>query len=126
MSKSFILHCWVTKSNFKNIKLHFELLTQSRLILEIQLSLCLVPLEGHQEKTSSFFWTLNKDIFHITISCCLHWKTWDSKFSFFYSCVKHMAVKHAHGNSSKFVSQVKKYLPNQCQTWKCQGSNNNK
>ena len=41
-----------TNSNLKNIKLHFELLAQSRLILGIQFFLCPVPLEHYQEKTS--------------------------------------------------------------------------
>ena len=50
----------VTNSNLKCIKLHFKLLTQSRLILEIQFYPCPVPLEGHREKTSQFFWSPTK------------------------------------------------------------------
>ena len=52
MVKLLFIHFRVTNSNLKNIKLNFQLLTQSRLILEI---LCPVPFEGHQEKTSLFF-----------------------------------------------------------------------
>ena len=39
----------------KNIKLHFELLTKSPLILEILFYLFPIPLEEHQEKTSLIF-----------------------------------------------------------------------
>ena len=55
MLKLLFLHFRVINSNSKNIKLHFELLTQSRLILEIQFYLCPVPCEGHREKSSLFF-----------------------------------------------------------------------
>ena len=45
----------VKKKNLKNIKLHFELLTKYRLILEIQFYICPVPREFHQGKPSLFF-----------------------------------------------------------------------
>ena len=50
----------VTNLNLKNIKLHNELLTQFRLILEIQFYLCPVPLEGYQEKMNLIFWSRTK------------------------------------------------------------------
>ena len=46
-------HFRITNSNLKNINLHFELLTQSRLLLEIQFYLCPVLLEGPQKKKKS-------------------------------------------------------------------------
>ena len=57
-------HFRVANSNLKNVKLHFELLTQPLLILEIQLYLSPVLSEGYQEKTSPFFFhSLNQIIF---------------------------------------------------------------
>ena len=50
----------VTNLNRKSIELHFESLTQSRLIFEIQFYFCRVPLEDYQEKASQFFWSLTK------------------------------------------------------------------
>ena len=60
MVKLLFFHFQVTNSNLKNIKLHFELLIQSRFILEIQFYLCPVPIECHQEKPSLFFWSRTK------------------------------------------------------------------
>ena len=60
MLKILFFHFRVSNSNLKNIKLHFELLTQSLLTLEIQFFLCPVPREGHQEKTSRFIWSPSK------------------------------------------------------------------
>ena len=54
MVKLLFFYFRVTISNLKNIKLYFELLTHSRLILEIQFYLCPVPFQGHQEKTTFF------------------------------------------------------------------------
>ena len=62
--KLLLFHVQITNSKLKSIILHCELLTQSRLILEIQLYFCNVPFEGHQDKTSVFVGhTLNKFIF---------------------------------------------------------------
>ena len=53
------------------MKLRFELVTQSWLILEIQFYLCPVPLKGYQENTSLFFWSPTKSNYlYIIISCC--------------------------------------------------------
>ena len=57
MVKVLFFHFRVTNLNLKNIKLHFELLTQSRVILEIQFYFCPVPRKGHREKTSLIFWS---------------------------------------------------------------------
>ena len=62
MVKLLFFHFRVTNSNLKNIKLHYELLSQSRLMLEIQFYLCAVPLQDHQEKTSLFFWSPTKKV----------------------------------------------------------------
>ena len=71
MVKLLFLDFRVTNSNLKNTKLHFELLTQSVLILEIQFYLCPVQLECHQEKISLFFWLPTKqNHLYITISYC--------------------------------------------------------
>ena len=71
MVKLSFLHFRVTNLNLKNIKLHFELLTQSWLILVIQFYLCAVPLEGHQKKTSQFFWSPTKSNYlYIITSYC--------------------------------------------------------
>ena len=47
----------ITYLNLKNIELHFELLTQSRLMLEIQFYFCPLHLDVHQSKTSPFVWS---------------------------------------------------------------------
>ena len=60
MVKLLLLHFRGINSNLKIIKLHFELLTKSRLISEIQINRCAVPRERHQEKTSLFFWSPTK------------------------------------------------------------------
>ena len=71
MVKLSFFHIRDTNSNLKIIKLHFELLTRSRLILKIQFYLCPVPLGGDQEKTSLFFWSLAKSNYlYIIISYC--------------------------------------------------------
>ena len=122
----------------KNIKLHFELLTQSQLILEIRFYFCRAPLEGHQEKTSPFFCSPTKwNYIYIIISYCSQSlfsrldllviiKPGTQNQSFFIRMYKTLVIKLADGNSSKLVSQVKNCLLNQFQTWKCQGKNNDK
>ena len=66
MVKLLFFHFQVTNANLENIELHFELLTQSWLILEIQFYLCPVPLEDHQEQTNLIYFfghQLNNIIF---------------------------------------------------------------
>ena len=46
---------WVNNWNLKNIKLNFELLARSRMLLETLFYSWPIPLERHQEKTSLFF-----------------------------------------------------------------------
>ena len=60
MVKLSFFHIRVTNSNLKIVKLHFEVQTQSRHILEIQFYLCPETLEGYQEKASLFFWSSTK------------------------------------------------------------------
>ena len=60
MVKLLFFHSWVTNLNLKNVKLHFELLTQYRMISEIRFSLWLVQCKVYQEKTSLFFWSPSK------------------------------------------------------------------
>ena len=67
MVKLLFFRFQVTNSNLKNIKLHFELLTQARLILEIRFYVCPVPLEGHQNKPSLYFWSPTKPNYLYTI-----------------------------------------------------------
>ena len=66
MVKLLFFHFQVTNASLENVELHFELLTQSWLILEIQFYLCPVPLEDHQEKTNLIYFfghQLNNIIF---------------------------------------------------------------
>ena len=69
MVKLLFIHFRVTNSNLKNIKLHFELLTQSMLILEIVFP---VLFECYQEKTSLFFrsTTTSNYLYIINRYCC--------------------------------------------------------
>ena len=60
MVKLLFFHSWVTNLSLKNVKLHFELLTQYRMISEIRFSLWLVQCKVYQEKTSLFFWSPSK------------------------------------------------------------------
>ena len=67
MVKLLFSHFRVTSLKLKNIKLHFELLAQSRLILEIQF----YHFKVHQRKTSPFFWSPTKSSnLYIVISYC--------------------------------------------------------
>ena len=52
MTKLLFFHFQVTNSNLENIKLHFELLTQSQFILETQIYLYLTCIESHQQEAS--------------------------------------------------------------------------
>ena len=71
MLKLLFSHFRVTSLKLKNIKLHFELLAQSRLILEIQFYLFKV----HQRKTSPFFWspTKSSNLYIVISYCSPHW-----------------------------------------------------
>ena len=71
MVKLLFFHSWVTNLNLKNVKLHFELLTQYRMISEIRFSLWLVQCKVYQEKTSLFFWSPSKlSYLYIIIGYC--------------------------------------------------------
>ena len=60
MVNFFILYFRFTNSNLRKIELHFELLTQSQMILEIQFYFRPAPFESHHEKTFLFFGHPNK------------------------------------------------------------------
>ena len=60
----------ITYLNLKNIELHFELLTQSRLMLEIQFYFCPLHLDVHQGKTTLFGHPLYRNYLYIIISYC--------------------------------------------------------
>ena len=71
MVKLLFFHSWVTNLSLKNVKLHFELLTQYRMISEIRFSLWLVQCKVYQEKTSLFFWSPSKlSYLYIIIGYC--------------------------------------------------------
>ena len=71
MVKLLFFHFWVTNLNLKNVKLHFELLSQYRMISEIRFYLWLVQRKVYQEKTSLFFWSPSKlNYLYIIIGYC--------------------------------------------------------
>ena len=135
MVKHLFCHFWVTNSNLINIKLHFELVTQSRLILKIQFYLCPVPLEGYQENISLFSWLpIKSNYLYIIISYCS--QRLFSKLNvlvkpgtqnyFLYSCVESIGYQTSWWLAFYISFSRKNCLPNQFQTWKCQRRNNDK
>ena len=52
----------------KNIKLHFELLTQSWLVLQTQFYPCSLLFKDHQDKTSPFFWLPAKSNYNLLVT----------------------------------------------------------